>query len=218
MYEKEEQEKLNPKWHSSVNLGTNTTLVIIDMQKLFLTEKKSPWSSSKLLSIIPNIEKLIKTMGKKNVIFTRFVPPKKWQDESGSWRTYYRLNKAVTRENIGNPPLDIIDKLQKHVSKNSVVNRTKSSSVFAGKSFQTKIKRKATKFLIFAGIETDYCVLASVLDAMNRGYYVIVVSDACGSTARGGHKNALDIFERFPEQLWLTSTSNIIKQLKSKKQ
>jgi len=215
MYEKEEQEKLNPKWHSSVKSGTKTTLVVVDMQKLFLTEKKSPWSSPKLMSIIPNIEKLIKTIGKKNVIFTRFVPPKKWQDESGSWRTYYRLNKAVTRENIGNEPLDIIDEL--HVSKNYVVNRTRSSSVFAGKNFQTKIKRKSTKFLIFVGIETDYCVLASVLDAMNRGYYVIVVSDACGSTARGGHKNALGIFERFPEQLWLTSTSNLIKHLNRKK-
>ena len=217
MYEKEEQEKLNPKWHSMVKSGTNATLVVVDMQKLFLTEKKSPWSSSRLMSIIPNVEKLIKTIGMKNIIFTRFVPPKKWQDEAGSWRTYYRLNKAITRENIGNKPLDIIDELQQHIVKNSVVNRTKSSSVFAGKSFQTKIKKKSTKFLIFVGIETDYCVLASVLDAMNRGYYVIVVSDACGSTAKGGHKNALGIFERFPEQLWITSTNNLIKQIKNKK-
>lgn len=214
MHEKEEQEKLNPKWRLRVNPRTNATLVVIDMQKLFLTEEKSPWASSRLMSIIPNIENLIKNIGKKNVIFTRFVPPRKWQDEVGSWRTYYRLNKMITRDNIGNEPLEIIDKLDQYVSKNSVVNRTKSSSVFTGKSFQTKIK--STKFLIFVGIETDYCVLASVIDAMNRGYYVIVVSDACGSTAKGGHKNALRIFERFPEQLWITTTNSLIKQINKK--
>ena len=170
MYEREEKEKLNPKWHSKIKAGPSTVLVVVDMQKLFLTERKSPWSSPKLMSIIPNIEKIIKTIGKRNVIFTRFVPPKRWQDHIGSWRTYYRLNRSITRENISEESFKIVDELQPYISKQSLADRKKSSSIFTYGGFQTKIKLKPAKFVVFVGIETDYCVLAGAVDAMNRGY------------------------------------------------
>ena len=31
-----------PEWHEEVNLNSKMTLVVVDMQKLFLTDKKSP--------------------------------------------------------------------------------------------------------------------------------------------------------------------------------
>jgi len=68
--------KLNLNGIQDVKTSSKITLVVEDMQKLFLTEKKSPWMNKKLLSIIPNIEKLIKNSGIQNVIFTRFTPPK----------------------------------------------------------------------------------------------------------------------------------------------
>lgn len=218
MYEGEELEKINPKWHSNVKTGSKMTLVVMDMQKLFVTEKKSPWSDSKLLSIIPNIKKLIKIIGAKNVIFSRFIPPTNWQDSIGSWRTFYRLNKGITRKNIGTDALDVVDQLQSYLTNNkTIADRNRASSIFSAGGFKSKIKKNESKYLIFVGIETDYCVLASALDAMNRGYYVIIVSDGCGSTTKRGHQNALCIFKRFPEQLWITSTDNLIKHLKSKK-
>ena len=70
-----------PEWHADVKTVSKITLVVVDMQKLFLTEKKSPWMDEGLSSIIPNIEKLIKNSGIQNVIFTRFTPPKNWQKE-----------------------------------------------------------------------------------------------------------------------------------------
>ena len=70
-------------------------------------------------------------------------------------------------------------------------------------NFHSKIKKKSTKILIFTGIETDYCVISSVLDAIHLGYYVIVVMDACASSKKQGQKYARGIFERFPEQLWI---------------
>ena len=85
-----------PEWHKEVTANSKMILVIVDMQKLFLTEKKSPWMDKKLLSITPNIEKLIKVIGEQNVIFTRFTPPKNWQDERNSWQTYYKINQKIT--------------------------------------------------------------------------------------------------------------------------
>ena len=186
------------------------------MQRLFLTEKKSTWCEPKLLAIVPNIEKLIKVIGIKNVIFTRFMPPTNWQEEKGSWRTYYHINQKITRRVLGTSALNIIDNLLPYIPNHSAIaNRKKSASVFTTGSFHSKIKKRSTKYLIFTGVETDYCVLSSVLDAIHLGYYVIVVIDACASSKKNGQKNALGIFERFPEQLWITTTKSLIKQLKS---
>ncbi|NND86720.1 MAG: cysteine hydrolase [Nitrosopumilus sp.] len=208
--------KDSPRWHSKIKVDSKITLAVIDMQRLFLTDKKSPWCEPKLLSIVPNIEKLIKIIGIKNVIFTRFMPPTNWQQEKGSWRTYYHINKKITRCVLGTPALNIVDELLSYISNRSeIANRKKSASVFTAGSFHSKIKKRSTKYLIFTGIETDYCVLSSVLDAIHLGYHVIVVMDACASSKKNGQKNARGIFERFPEQLWITSTKRLVKQLQN---
>lgn len=204
-------------WHSQVKINSKTILVVTDMQKLFLTEKKSPWSEPKQLSIIPNIKKLINLFGKNNVIFTRFIPPSNWKDQRGSWQTYYKINKKITKNYLNPDAFKIVDELLPYVSHNSLSDRNKSASVFTVGNFHSKIKNRSAKFLIFTGIEADYCVLASVLDAIHLGYYVIVIVDACSSSNANGQKHALGIFERFPEQLWITTTKNIIKHLSKSK-
>ncbi len=204
-----------PEWYEKVKTSSKMMLAVIDMQKLFLTDKKSPWMDKKLLSIIPNIEKLIKTIGIQNVIFTRFAPPKNWQDEQDSWQTYYRINQKITSSILGTEALDIIDNFIPYISKSSVASRKKSASIFMAGNFHSKIKKQSTQILIFTGIETDYCVLSSVLDAIHLGYYVIIVMDACASSKKNGQTNARGIFERFPEQLWITTTKDLIKQLQN---
>ncbi|MDH3312225.1 MAG: cysteine hydrolase [Nitrosopumilus sp.] len=202
-----------PEWHADVKTNSKITLVIVDMQKLFLTEKKSPWMNKKLLSIIPNIEKLIKNSGIQNVIFTRFTPPKNWQKEQDSWQTYYRINQEITTSILGTDALDLIDDFIPYVSNSVVTNRKKSASIFMAGNFYSKIKKQSSQILVFTGVETDYCVLSSVLDAIHLGYYVIVVMDACASSKKQGQKHAKGIFERFPEQLWIISTNDLINHL-----
>jgi nicotinamidase-related amidase len=204
-----------PEWHEEVNLHSKITLVVIDMQKLFLTNKKSPWIDKKLLSIIPNIDKLIKILGEQNVIFTRFMPPKNWQDEHDSWQVYYKMNQKITTRILGASALDIIEDFLPYIPNASVASRKKSASTFMAGNFHSKIKKQSVQILIFTGIETDYCVLSSVLDAIHLGYYVIVVMDACASSKKQGQKHAQGIFERFPEQLWIISTDDLIKHLQN---
>ena len=206
-----------PEWHTKVKTSSKMTLVVVDMQKLFLTEKKSPWMDKKLLSIVPNIEKLIKVIGRQNVMFTRFTPPMNWQDERNSWQTYYRINQKITASHLGTAPLDIVDNFTSYISNSSVSSRKKSASIFMAGNFHSKIKKKSPKILIFTGIETDYCVLSSVLDAIHLGYFVIVAIDACASSKKQGQKHAKGIFERFPEQLWVTTTKGLIKHLQQLK-
>ncbi|WP_316504952.1 cysteine hydrolase family protein [Nitrosopumilus sp.] len=207
-----------PKWHAEVTSDSKMTLVVMDMQKLFLTDKKSPWHDGKLLSIVPKIQSLLKAVNPENVIFTQFIPPKNWQNEHGSWQTYYKINQGITGEMLGTDSLDVVDKLLPQVLNRAVLSTRKTTaSVFTTGNFHSKIKKKSTKFLIFTGIETDYCVLSSVLDAIHLGYYVIVVMDACASSKKYGQRNAKGIFERFPEQLWITTSKQLIRQLQKPK-
>ena len=199
-----------PEWHADVKTISKITLVVVDMQKLFLTEKKSPWMDEGLSSIIPNIKKLIKNSGIQNIIFTRFTPPKNWQKEQDSWQTYYRLNQKITPDVLGTDALNLIDDFIPYVPNSVVVSRKKSASIFMAGNFHSIIKKKSARILIFTGVETDYCVLSSVLDAIHLGYYVIVVMDACASSKKQGQKHARGIFDRFPEQLWMTSTNDLL--------
>ena len=112
-----------PDWHADVKIISKITLVVVDMQKLFLTEKKSPWMDEGLSSIIPNIEKLIKNSGIQNIIFTRFTPPKNWQKEQDSWQTYYRLNQKITPDVLGTDALNLIDDFIPYVPNSLVVSR-----------------------------------------------------------------------------------------------
>ena len=41
------------------------------------------------------------------------------------------------------------------------------------------LKEKGVTKLTIAGLTTDFCVLFSVLDALELGYEVVVVADAC---------------------------------------
>ena len=204
-----------PDWHKEITSDSKITLAVIDMQNLFLTDKKSPWHEPKLLQIVPKIQILIKAVKPENVIFTRFIPPKNWKDANRSWRTYYKINQKITRDFLREGSLEVIDELMPYLSNRSIVSTRKTTaSIFTTGTFHSKIKKRSTKVLIFAGIETDYCVLSSVLDAINLGYYVIVVSDACASSKKYGQRNAKGIFERFPEQLWITTTENLIRQFR----
>ena len=204
-----------PEWYEEVKSSIKMALVVVDMQKLFLTDKKSPWMDKKLISIIPNIEKLIQKLGEQNVIFTRFIPPKNWKDENGSWQTYYKINQKITTSILGTEALDIVDNFLPYIPNSSITSRKKSASIFMAGNFLSKIKKRSVQILIFTGIETDYCVLSSVLDAVHLGYYVIVVMDACASSKKQGQKHARGIFERFPEQLWVITTNDLIKHLQN---
>jgi nicotinamidase-related amidase len=143
------------------------------------------------------------------------MPPKNWQDEHDSWQVYYKMNQKITTRILGASALDIIEDFLPYIPNASVASRKKSASTFMAGNFHSKIKKQSVQILIFTGIETDYCVLSSVLDAIHLGYYVIVVMDACASSKKQGQKHAQGIFERFPEQLWIISTDDLIKHLQN---
>ncbi|WP_369523139.1 cysteine hydrolase family protein [Brucella anthropi] len=65
--------------------------------------------------------------------------------------------------------------------------------------------------LIVSGAETDLCVLATLLGAVDRGYRVIIVHDAVCSVFDQTHDAIISLcHQRFSEQLELVCTDELI--------
>jgi len=51
--------------------------------------------------------------------------------------------------------------------------------------------KKGVSTLLFAGVNTDQCVLGTLVDAYNCGWGCVLVDDCCGTTTKGGKEVSL---------------------------
>ena len=67
-----------------------------------------------------------------------------------------------------------------------------SFSCFGAPEFEKELEKLGAQSLILTGIETHICVVQTALDALKRGYEVIVPADATGSRKELDWRIALD--------------------------
>ena len=77
--------------------------------------------------------------------------------------------------------------------------------------FLKELKNKKITNLIFCGIETHICIQQTVLDCLQKGFEVILVSDAMSSRNRLDHEIALQ--RMIQKGAILTTTESIIFEL-----
>ena len=77
--------------------------------------------------------------------------------------------------------------------------------------FSKKLKNKKITNLIVCGIETHICIQQTVLDCLQKGFDVILISDAMGSRNRVDHEIALQ--RMMQKGAILTTTESIIFEL-----
>ena len=65
--------------------------------------------------------------------------------------------------------------------------------------------------LIITGSETDVCVLATVLEGVDRGFRVIVVEDGLCSSSDQGHDALMTLYRtRFTDQIELLELDAVL--------
>jgi nicotinamidase-related amidase len=84
-------------------------------------------------------------------------------------------------------------------------------SGFAEPHLLAHLQQREADGLIITGSETDVCVLATVLDAVDLGYRVIVVTDAVCSSSDEGHDALLEVYHRrYTEQIETAQAETVL--------
>ena len=142
-------------------------------------------------------------------IFTRFIPPERATDMPGMWQHYYKRWRAVTREKIDVSLLELLAPLAELCPPARVVDKTRYSA-FSAPDLMQLLQEQETDGLIITGSETDVCVLATALDAVDLGYRVIIVQDAICSSSDEGHDALMTIYhQRYSEQIEIADAATI---------
>src|SRR5690606_18668690 len=114
-----------------------------------------------------------------------FLTPAVPEDARGWWRQYYRRWPEVTPKRLPPDRFELVEPLRR-LAPAAVVDKD-TFSAFAAPGFAMALGRLGADTLVLAGVETDVCVLATALDAVDLGYRAVVVRDATASAAPEAH-------------------------------
>lgn len=187
--------------------GNRACHVCVDMQRLFA--EPGEWFTPGLMEIVPVICRLAEPHAARTV-FTRFVTPTSPEAASGRWRAYYERWRAYTTDVMGEEMLDLVEPLRRFCPPAAVIDKT-AHSAFESADFVRFLKERDCDTVILTGVETDVCVLATALGAVDRGLRVIVIADAVTSSSPEGHRDSINsVMSRFDMQIETAQADEVI--------
>lgn len=179
-------------------LTNRTVHLCIDMQNLFALE--TPWHTPWMVRVLPVVTRIARHYPSRTV-FTRFLPPQRPEQMPGSWQRYCERWRDLTMERIDPHWLDLVPPLAALTPPAEIVDK-RLYSPFSEPKLPDLLRRRGTDALFITGAETDVCVLAAVLDAVDLGYRVVLVTDAVCSSSDATHDALLTLYRnRFGQQI-----------------
>ena len=182
----------------------------IDMQRMFAED--TPWHVPWMKEVSPQIQEIAQRHPQRTV-FTRFVPPKRAEDMHGMWRSYYKKWDTMTIDRLGPDLVDLVPSLKALVPPARIFDKMTYSPWTTGELHRV-LAGEGVETLAISGGETDVCVLAAVLGAIDLGYRVILLKDAVCSGADDTHDASLELLgDRFSVQLEIASTEDFLSRV-----
>ena len=187
--------------------GETAVHLCVDMQRMFAegTDWKMPW----LERVLPNILSITSTHPEKT-IFTRFIPARKPGQGVGMWRHYYERWGSMTIDQLGSEMIGLVPDLAKYVPPARTFDKHVYSP-WTGTDLHQQLRNAGIDTVIITGGETDVCVLATMLGAIDWGFRVILVTDALCSSADETHDAMMNVYmNRFGEQVETVTTQTLL--------
>ena len=190
-------------------LDRSTLHLCIDMQRLFAEE--TPWQVPWLPRILPCVLEIAHRHAGRTV-FTRFMPPETADEAVGAWRDYYVHWSELTRGQITPRLLELVDPLAALIPPARVIDKP-ANSAFTRPTLARALRARGITTLVITGGETDICVLATVMAAVDLGFRIVLPTDALCSTHDGTHDALLKLYrERFSLQIEATTTEDVLRR------
>ena len=117
------------------------------------------------------------------VFFTKITPL------PGRYESRVRLSSAH-RWDMSKIPAEAFE-LAIVPEKDDVVLNKNTASIFVGTNFEMMVRNAGIESLVFTGIATEIGVESSARDALNRGFFPVVVQDAVSSADKDAHERSL---------------------------
>jgi nicotinamidase-related amidase len=190
-------------------LTERTVHLCVDMQRIFSNE--GPWPTPWMERVLPVVAEIAGRFPERTV-FTRFITPQQPTEMPGMWQRYYARWRETTRDRVHPELLDLMPPLKRLAPPATVIDKTRYSG-FAEPRLAAHLHDRKADGLIITGSETDVCVLATVLGAVDFGYRVIVVRDAICSSSDEGHDALLEVYHRrYSEQIETANAEEVLRR------
>jgi nicotinamidase-related amidase len=191
---------------SQVEPITDAVHLSIDVQNIFA--RGGIWETPWMERVLPRIVE-IAARHPARTVFTRFITPMHADDRPGRWRRYFRKWHRVTRAELPASELELVPALRRFVPPAEIVDKP-AYSAFRESPLALLLSERGIGTLVITGAETDVCVLATVLDAVDRGFRVVIVEDALCSSSDAGHDALMTLYRnRYSEQIELIKTAEV---------
>lgn len=188
-------------------LGASCLHICVDMQRLFAPG--GPWAVPWAQRILPVIEELVASHPQPT-LFTRFIPAARPGEAPGMWARYYKRWAEVTLANVDPALVDLMPSLKRFVPPAKVLDKHVYSPWTEGQ-LDALLSGSGIGTLVITGGETDVCVLATVLGAIDRGFRTIIVTDAICSSADQTHDALMELYRsRFSEQVEIAEMREVL--------
>ena len=178
----------------------HTALIVWDVQKMLVNNIYNKED------FLKNLNNLIDTARSKGmpIFFTKITPlPKEFESPAR------RYSSSKMKFNMSQLPKEMFDLAIENRDNEIVINKN-TASIFIGTNFELMCRNAGIETLIIAGIATEIGVESTARDAANRGFYVVVDSDASSSGDKEAHERSIQNMKKLFDVL---PTSDIIKAL-----
>lgn len=193
-------------------LDGDACVVCVDMQRLFL--EPGEWHCPDGLDIIPACVSLLESTRCRRY-FIRYLPPYRPEDAPGAWRTYHRRWSSVTLEQAGDSVVRLHPALERLAAPGSEFDRM-GFSAFASREFRERMTANPPSTAIVCGVETDVCVLSTILSLVDAGIRTVVPVEAVASASREAHDAVLrHVLPRHDMQVELCSVDEAVSALEA---
>jgi nicotinamidase-related amidase len=189
-------------------LTARTVHLCVDMQNLFAedTEWHTPW----MKQVLPVVDR-IAAAHPAQTVFTRFIPPESPEKARGAWRRYYERWPQMTLQCIDPHLLELVPSLARLAPPASVIDKH-AYSPFSAPRLHQLLQQRGCDALVITGAETDVCVLAAVMSAVDLGFRVVLAEDALCSSSDTTHDALLTLYrQRFSQQIEAADAETILR-------
>jgi nicotinamidase-related amidase len=192
-------------------LGLNWVHLCVDMQRMFA--ERTDWHAPWMKKVLPQVVRLVE-MGPERTVFTRFVPAKSADDVGGTWRRYYQRWSTMTRDRLDPGLIDLIPDLARFAPPARVLDKP-IYSPWLGSRLHADLLASGVDTVVISGAETEVCVMAAVIGAIDLGYRVVIATDAICSSADSTHDAMQKIYDsRFGMQVETAEVAEIAEAAK----